>query len=176
MKRLLVLAAILVVGRAQGWKEGDSDPEAALKTVEQKGERLLSLLLNKLKHDRRDKTDDVGDAESETHELATRYEHQLSCSKRGEIDEGLGGLVRLCSACWYYKQLGGDYKPSFVNELRCDPDTRCLSGYGYCRQRTQHKRVQRQVGGNWQQEDIVVGVGCECGVMNGSPLHAFVSA
>ncbi|CAH1258770.1 Hypp2073 [Branchiostoma lanceolatum] len=170
MKRLLVLAAILVVGRAQGWNEGDSDPEDALKTGEQKGERLLSLLLNKLMHDRRDKTGDVGEAELETHELATRNE-QVSCSKRGQIDEGLEGLTRLCSACLYVKQLGNDYHPPIVNEVRCDPDTRCLSGFGQCKQRTQPIRVMRQVGGNWHDASINVGVGCECGVLYGSPLH-----
>eukprot|EP00058_Branchiostoma_floridae_P006847 XP_002592335.1 hypothetical protein BRAFLDRAFT_101221 [Branchiostoma floridae] len=122
MKRLLVLAAILLVGKAHGWNDGKDDPEAALKTVEQRGERLLALLLNKIKA-RRDKTGDVG--EEETHIYDTR-DQQVSCTKRGEDDQD--GRVQICSTCWYIKTLPVGYFPPILNELRCDTDTKCLSG------------------------------------------------
>ncbi|CAH1258769.1 Hypp2072 [Branchiostoma lanceolatum] len=158
MKRLLVLAAILVVAKAQGGNEGDSDPEAALKTVEQKGERLLSLLLNKLKHDRR------------------AISREVQCIGRGQIDPTLEGTIRLCSACWSYKQLGPDYSPPFVNEIRCTSDTRCLSGFGGCIQRTERRDIQHQIGGIWRRETLSVGVDCDCGVMVGGALHPFIRA
>ncbi|XP_078577137.1 uncharacterized protein T16H12.9-like [Branchiostoma floridae x Branchiostoma japonicum] len=171
MKRLLVLAAILLVGKAHGWNDGKDDLEAALKTVEHRGERLLALLLNKIKT-RRDKTGDVGEVETHKFAIDTR-DQQVYCTRRGEVDQE--HMLQMCSICHYFKMLPDDYFPSYLNEVRCDTDTRCLSGYGQCKQRTQSFTVMQQIGGNWQPMTVSVDVGCECGVLSGNALHGLIS-
>ncbi|XP_035674551.1 uncharacterized protein T16H12.9-like [Branchiostoma floridae] len=94
---------------------------------------------------------------------------------RGDVDQLQNGRVQLCSTCWYVKTLPVGYFPPILNELRCDTDTRCLSGYGQCKQRTQQLTVLQSVGGNFQKMTILQNFGCECGVLSGSPLHSFVA-
>eukprot|EP00058_Branchiostoma_floridae_P006853 XP_002592341.1 hypothetical protein BRAFLDRAFT_101227 [Branchiostoma floridae] len=166
---MLVLAAILLVGKAHGWNDGKDDPEAALKTVEQRGERLLALLLNKIKG-RRDKTDDVSQVETRGYGDKRAY-----CSKRGDKDKALGwNIVRMCSMCWYVKYLPNNYSPTHIMEARCDQDTRCLSGYGQCKQRNGVITVHRKKGSGWEEHKMSVGVSCECAVQDLTALHHFI--
>uniref|UniRef100_A0A914C5B6 Uncharacterized protein n=1 Tax=Acrobeloides nanus TaxID=290746 RepID=A0A914C5B6_9BILA len=104
--------------------------------------------------------------------IGTRY--NLSCTAKG-IDDG-SGYIKLCSACWAWRQLPSNYFPQYVNELICDDtDGECLSGYATCSVGTRTFEVIRNDSGVASVVTLTAGSYCECKVLSGSALTSLVT-
>ncbi|VDO96062.1 unnamed protein product [Soboliphyme baturini] len=113
-----------------------------------------------------------------TSQIGTEY--KIDCIKRGQpLDHGSDWLG-LCNFCWSWRKLPKNFFPQFVNELVCDADTKCLSGWGMCRQRHKSIEVLQNLGTkekpNYKPLTIHSPNLCDCYVKFGSAMHAFISA
>ncbi|KFD52742.1 hypothetical protein M513_06398 [Trichuris suis] len=110
-------------------------------------------------------------------ELGTSY--KLDCIRRGQSIDGTEWLG-LCNVCWVWRRLPSDYFPQYVNELICDEDTKCLSGWGTCKQRQRSMEVLRNIGTAdepvWKSVTINTANFCDCFVQSGTVMHTFIAA
>ncbi|CDW53947.1 hypothetical protein TTRE_0000221601 [Trichuris trichiura] len=97
---------------------------------------------------------------------------KLDCIRRGQSIDGTEWLG-LCNVCWVWRRLPSDYFPQYVNELICDEDTKCLSGWGTCKQRQRSMEVLRNVG-----TTVTINTAnfCDCFVQSGTVMHTFIAA
>uniref|UniRef100_A0A5S6QNC9 Saposin B-type domain-containing protein n=1 Tax=Trichuris muris TaxID=70415 RepID=A0A5S6QNC9_TRIMR len=113
----------------------------------------------------------------EAGKLGTSY--KLDCIRRGQSIDGTEWLG-LCNVCWVWRRLPPDYFPQYVNELICDEDTKCLSGWGTCKQRQRSMEVLRNVGTAdepvWKSVTINTANFCDCFVQSGTVMHTFIAA
>lgn len=108
----------------------------------------------------------------ETQILGQRY--FISCTTRG-VSEDAGGMLILCSTCWAWRMLPSNYYPALINELICDVDTVCLSGYGSCATGYRTVDVLRNDSGHFTSVTVDAGSFCECRVPPGSALQGLIT-
>ncbi|XP_003376116.1 hypothetical protein Tsp_00319 [Trichinella spiralis] len=105
-------------------------------------------------------------------ELGVKY--KIECLKRGEVMEGTEWLG-LCNICWVWRKLPSEYFPRFVNEVICDTDTKCLSGWGTCKQRRRSLEILKNIGTEekpqWKPLKFNAATFCDCFVRKGTMLH-----
>lgn len=162
----------------------DADSGAAWATV------LVQMQAEQLAEKRRNKvsTSDtrlakVGDWESDPR-FPGRMAY-VTCTRRGDPEaDGGGGWVAQCNQCWGIRTLPDGYIVRYINELVCgskggttQDDIKCLGGFGKCHQRTEERRVPYRdpSNGRISYRHIPVRTCCDCKVLNGSPLHRFIS-
>uniref|UniRef100_A0A914Q0D0 Uncharacterized protein n=1 Tax=Panagrolaimus davidi TaxID=227884 RepID=A0A914Q0D0_9BILA len=99
----------------------------------------------------------------------------ISCVERGDTENEASDYLNLCTACWTWRQLPPDYFPRLINELVCNENDYCLSGWGSCQQRYRNVDVLRRgPNGAWQPTSISVATCCDCKVKAGTEVHALV--
>ncbi|KRZ83870.1 Uncharacterized protein T08_4824 [Trichinella sp. T8] len=107
-------------------------------------------------------------------ELGVKY--KIECLKRGEVMEGTEWLG-LCNICWVWRKLPSEYFPRFVNEVICDTDTKCLSGWGTCKQRRRSLEILKNIGTEekpqWKPLKFNAATFCDCFVRKGTMLHQY---
>ncbi|KRY64980.1 Uncharacterized protein T4A_9224, partial [Trichinella pseudospiralis] len=104
-------------------------------------------------------------------EIGKRY--RIDCIKRGEPVDGSEWLG-LCNVCWVWRKLPENYFPRYVNELVCDNDTKCLSGWGTCKQRQRNLEIMKNMGTaeepQWRPITLNAASFCDCFVRYGTHL------
>ncbi|CEF62007.1 Hypothetical protein SRAE_1000028300 [Strongyloides ratti] len=101
--------------------------------------------------------------------------HKISCTPRGQPTTGTSTFINLCSFCWSWRRLPDGYFPKIINELVCDTDNHCLSGWGTCEQLHRSVDVFRQdPNGEWKQISLQIASCCVCKVQAGSDIHGLV--
>lgn len=101
--------------------------------------------------------------------------HKISCTPRGQPSTGTSTFINLCSFCWSWRRLPDGYFPKIINELVCDTDNHCLSGWGTCEQLHRSVDVFRQdSNGEWKQISLQIASCCVCKVQAGSDIHGLV--
>uniref|UniRef100_A0A0N5CGH1 Activin_recp domain-containing protein n=1 Tax=Strongyloides papillosus TaxID=174720 RepID=A0A0N5CGH1_STREA len=101
--------------------------------------------------------------------------HKISCTPRGQPTTGTSTFINLCSFCWSWRRLPDGYFPRIINELVCDTDNHCLSGWGTCEQLHRSVDVFRQeANGEWKQVSLQIASCCVCKVQAGSDIHGLV--
>uniref|UniRef100_A0A0N4ZQT1 Activin_recp domain-containing protein n=1 Tax=Parastrongyloides trichosuri TaxID=131310 RepID=A0A0N4ZQT1_PARTI len=101
--------------------------------------------------------------------------HKISCTPRGQPTTGTSTFLNLCSFCWSWRKLPDGYFPKIINELVCDTDSHCLSGWGQCEQL--HRTVDvfhQDNNGEWKQISLQIASCCVCKVQAGSDIHGLV--
>ncbi|KAE9551895.1 hypothetical protein FO519_004886 [Halicephalobus sp. NKZ332] len=98
----------------------------------------------------------------------------ISCTERGDAENDESDFINLCTACWTWRQLPPDYFPRLINELVCQENDYCLSGWGSCHQRYRNVDVLRKSGNSWQPTTISVATCCDCKVKAGTEVHSLV--
>uniref|UniRef100_A0A914Z3U4 Uncharacterized protein n=1 Tax=Panagrolaimus superbus TaxID=310955 RepID=A0A914Z3U4_9BILA len=98
----------------------------------------------------------------------------ISCVERGDTENEVSDFLNLCTACWTWRQLPPDYFPRLINELVCNENDYCLSGWGSCQQRYRNVDVLRRGPNGWQPTSISVATCCDCKVKAGTEVHALV--
>ncbi|KRX67041.1 Uncharacterized protein T09_6015 [Trichinella sp. T9] len=110
-------------------------------------------------------------------EIGKRY--RIDCIKRGEPVDGSEWLG-LCNVCWVWRKLPENYFPRYVNELVCDNDTKCLSGWGTCKQRHRNLEIMKNMGTaeepHWRPITLNAASFCDCFVRYGTVMHSFIAA
>lgn len=59
----------------------------------------------------------------------------ISCVEKGDAETESTDFLNLCTVCWTWRQLPENYFPRLLNELVCQENEYCLSGWGTCSQR-----------------------------------------
>ncbi|KAL1238035.1 Uncharacterized protein TPS_02362 [Trichinella pseudospiralis] len=117
----------------------------------------------------------LGRSTTNKDELGVKY--KIECLKRGEVMEGTEWLG-LCNICWVWRKLPSEYFPRFVNEVICDTDTKCLSGWGTCKQRRRSLEILKNIGTEekpqWKPLKFNAATFCDCFVRKGTMLHQLV--
>jgi len=111
--------------------------------------------------------------------IGTTY--QISCVNRGAKDvNAVDDFTDLCTMCWAWRVLPADYFPRYINELQCTSDTRCLQGYGECKQRYRQINVLQNHGTtaspSWVSVTVSSATSCDCRVKVGSALYGWISS
>ncbi|CAD5227606.1 unnamed protein product [Bursaphelenchus okinawaensis] len=98
----------------------------------------------------------------------------INCIEKGDAEDEDADFLSLCTLCWTWRQLPEDYFPRLVNEMVCQENEFCLSGWGECHQRYRNMDVLRRVNGDWRPTTITTASCCDCKVKAGSEAHALV--
>uniref|UniRef100_A0A7E4ZRM6 Uncharacterized protein n=1 Tax=Panagrellus redivivus TaxID=6233 RepID=A0A7E4ZRM6_PANRE len=98
----------------------------------------------------------------------------ISCVERGDSENEETDYINLCTACWTWRQLPADYFPRLINELVCNENDFCLSGFGACHQRYRNVDVLHRGPNGWQPTTISVAACCDCKVRAGTEGHSLV--
>uniref|UniRef100_A0A7E4ZYN4 Uncharacterized protein n=1 Tax=Panagrellus redivivus TaxID=6233 RepID=A0A7E4ZYN4_PANRE len=98
----------------------------------------------------------------------------ISCVERGDSENEETEYINLCTACWTWRQLPADYFPRLINELVCNENDFCLSGFGACHQRYRNVDVLHRGPNGWQPTTISVAACCDCKVRAGTEGHSLV--
>ncbi|KAI1730430.1 hypothetical protein Ddc_03124 [Ditylenchus destructor] len=98
----------------------------------------------------------------------------INCVERGDAEGENSEFLNLCTACWTWRQLPEDYFPRLINELVCQENDYCLSGWGTCKQRFRNVDVLRRVGSEWRPTIVQTASCCDCKVKAGSQIHPLV--
>ncbi|KAL3069379.1 hypothetical protein niasHS_018104 [Heterodera schachtii] len=102
----------------------------------------------------------------------------INCVERGDSENEHTDFLNLCTTCWTWRQLPEDYFPRLINELVCQENDFCLSGWGVCNQRYRNFDVLQRVTVNgqdeWRPTTISAASCCDCKVKAGSQAHSLV--
>ncbi|KAI1718772.1 hypothetical protein DdX_05879 [Ditylenchus destructor] len=98
----------------------------------------------------------------------------INCVERGDAEGENSEFLNLCTACWTWRQLPEDYFPRLINELVCQENDYCLSGWGTCKQRFRNVDVLRRVGSEWRPTIVQTASCCDCKVKAGNQIHPLV--
>uniref|UniRef100_A0A914HD86 Uncharacterized protein n=1 Tax=Globodera rostochiensis TaxID=31243 RepID=A0A914HD86_GLORO len=102
----------------------------------------------------------------------------INCVERGDPENEHTDFLNLCTTCWTWRQLPEDYFPRLINELVCQENDFCLSGWGVCSQRYRNFDVLQRVSVNgqdeWRPTTISAASCCDCKVKAGSQAHNLV--
>uniref|UniRef100_A0A914EDI5 Uncharacterized protein n=1 Tax=Acrobeloides nanus TaxID=290746 RepID=A0A914EDI5_9BILA len=149
--------------------DDDSDDEDKNGEIIDKLENGINKTRNHIKNGNKSKISQSSNANSI---IGKRI--NVSCTAKG-IDDG-SGYIKLCSACWAWRELPSNYFPRYVNEVICDDkDSECLSGYAMCRAGTRTFQVIKNGGRVASVVTLTSSSYCECKVLSGSPLTSLVT-
>ncbi|CAJ0597262.1 unnamed protein product [Cylicocyclus nassatus] len=123
------------------------------------------------RHGRRQKRQIVQANSSTQNIVGERF--VLSCTTKG-VTPDVTGTVALCSACWVWRRLPDNYSPQYINELLCDTDTNCLSGYAGCQLGHRTIEVVRNDTGVMRSVALTAGSYCECRATANSAIQTLV--
>ncbi|KAE9553203.1 hypothetical protein FO519_003599 [Halicephalobus sp. NKZ332] len=98
----------------------------------------------------------------------------ISCVEKGDAESDETDYLNLCTACWTWRRLPDDYFPPILNELVCQENDFCLSGWGSCTQRYRQVDVLRKTNGKWSPTTVVSGSCCDCKIRAGTEVHQLV--
>ena len=98
----------------------------------------------------------------------------ISCVEKGDAESDDTDFLNLCTACWTWRRLPDDYFPPILNELVCQENDFCLSGWGTCTQRYKQVDVLRKIKGKWSPTTVVSGSCCDCKVRAGTEIHQLI--
>uniref|UniRef100_A0AC34RIC4 Uncharacterized protein n=1 Tax=Panagrolaimus sp. JU765 TaxID=591449 RepID=A0AC34RIC4_9BILA len=85
----------------------------------------LNVILQGKKRKKRS-TPNVNDRD---HIIGNRF--VISCVEKGDAESDDTDFLNLCTACWTWRKLPDDYFPQILNELVCQENDFCLSGFDF---------------------------------------------
>uniref|UniRef100_A0A914XXK1 Uncharacterized protein n=1 Tax=Panagrolaimus superbus TaxID=310955 RepID=A0A914XXK1_9BILA len=98
----------------------------------------------------------------------------ISCVEKGDAESDETDFLNLCTSCWAWRKLPDNYFPQIINELVCQENDFCLSGWGSCTQRYRHVDVLHKQNGSWVPTTVVSGACCDCKIRAGTEVHQLV--